>query len=177
MKNDIIFILGGVRCGKSAYGEQLAEQIAMESGRKKIYLATCEALDEEINERIKTHKQRRGDDWQLFEETVNIADIVIAKTNQDAVILVDCLTLWLSNLLHYNLDIEAYSMALCTALQTTKAKVIVVSNEVGQGITPDNALARKFIDYAGTLHQQIAKLADKVVFVTSGIPTIIKGEK
>lgn len=172
MSNNISFILGGVRCGKSAY----SEKIAMESDCRKIYVATCEALDGELRERIKTHKARRGDDWQLIEEAINIVDIIKNSANSDAVILVDCLTLWLSNLLHYNFDIEEYIADLCNALREAKAKVILVSNEVGQGITPNNALARKFIDYAGILHQKIAKEADKVVFMIAGIPTIIKGE-
>jgi len=168
----IKFIIGGARSGKSAY----AESVASASGRELIYIATASAGDSEMSERIKNHKERRGKNWQTIEEEIDISAIIeqLATSNQK-LILIDCLTLWLSNLLHYKLDIEAETEKLLNALKTTQADIILVSNEVGQGIIPDNALARKFVDEAGILHQKIAKIAHEVFFVTAGIPSKIKG--
>lgn len=166
----IKFIIGGTRSGKSEY----AESIANASGCELIYIATASAGDSEMSERIKKHKERRGKNWQTIEEEIDISVIIKQSSNQK-LILIDCLTLWISNLLHYNLDIEVETEKLLNALKTTKSDIILVSNEVGQGIIPDNALARKFVDEAGILHQKIAKIAHEVFFVTAGIPTKIKG--
>ena len=165
----ITFILGGARSGKSAYAEAFAEQ----SGRKKIYLATAEALDAEMCSRIAKHQARRAG-WDTWEVPVAIAE-TISNAPKNAVILVDCLTLWLSNLMYQELDIAVHTQALIETLKRTQAQVLLVSNEVGQGIVPDNALARKFRDEAGLLHQKIAATADRVVFITAGLPSILKG--
>jgi len=196
---EITFILGGVRSGKSNF----AEAMAVQTGKKLIYLATAANMegDGEMASRITSHKARRGENWQVIEEQVDIAGVISSACHPalvagsgatistsafvsrprnkcgvtESVILIDCLTLWLSNLLHYGLDIAEQTDKLIAALKTTNADVILVSNEVGQGIIPDNALARKFVDEAGKLHQQIAAIADEVFFVTAGIPTKIKG--
>jgi len=165
---NITFILGGVRSGKSRYAEQLAECAA----HPKIYLATAEPLDSEMAARISAHRKRRGEGWKTLEIPVEIADAIAAH---EGVIVVDCLTLWLSNLMHKNLDILDYTQQLVSALQATKAAVILVSNEVGQGIIPSNALARQFCDEAGMLHQRMAEVATRVIFMIAGIATIIKG--
>ncbi|MDE3016530.1 MAG: bifunctional adenosylcobinamide kinase/adenosylcobinamide-phosphate guanylyltransferase [Pseudomonadota bacterium] len=168
----ITFILGGARSGKSSYAEQLARQIR----RPRIYIATAEALDEEMQVRIAEHRRRRGDDWTTLEVPLAIAEIIQNPSHKKSLILVDCLTLWLSNLMRHGLDITAQSQALTEALQSTQARVILVSNEVGQGIVPDNPLARRFIDRTGILHQQVAAVAGRVVWVAAGVPTIIKGK-
>ncbi len=182
----ITFILGGVRSGKSAF----AEQLAVDSGLPKIYLATAEAGDAEISQRITAHRNRRGDGWQTIEEPIDIVNIITSachpafiagsvevprpRDKHGVTILVDCLTLWLSNLLHYNHDIEQKTEELIEALKATKNNIILVSSEVGQGVIPDNALARQFVDAAGILHQKIASVADEVFFVTAGISQKLK---
>lgn len=163
-------ILGGTRSGKSAYAESLASK----SGRPKIYLATAEAADKEMAKRIAQHKARRRS-WQTIEEPHHIAEVIANPGHKDAVILVDCLTLWLANLMHHELGIKMQTHNLLDALKHTRAEVLLVSNEVGQGIVPTNKLARQFRDEAGLLHQRIAQIADKVIFMTAGIPTTIKG--
>ncbi len=169
----ITFVLGGVRSGKSVY----AEKIINGYGGQKIYLATAQNIDCEIDHRIEIHKKRRGIDWQTIEEPVEITKIIGKQyiNNQPVNILVDCLTLWLSNLLHYGLNLEEKTNELLEILKTSSSNIILVSNEVGQGIIPDNELARKFCDEAGILHQKVAEIADEVVLVTVGIPVKIKG--
>lgn len=164
----ITFILGGARSGKSAY----AEQLATKSVRPKVYLATAEALDDEMRARIAQHQQRRAG-WETVEAPLDIARVITAYP--DSIILVDCLTLWLSNLIHHGRDIVAETEIMLDALAATRAQVLLVSNEVGQGIVPDNALARHFRDAAGILHQRVAAAADRVVWVVAAIPTTIKG--
>ena len=164
-------ILGGARSGKSAYAEKLA---AMHRGRR-IYLATAQARDAEMQERIKAHRQRRGEGWKLIEEPVNIAPIMAGYQDIDTFILVDCLTLWLSNLMEKNGDVESETQLLIHALTQSQATIVLVSNEVGLGIVPDNALARAFRDAAGRLNQQIATACDEVVFMAAGLPLYMKG--
>lgn len=163
------FVLGGTRSGKSEY----AEKMACESGFSKIYLATCGTYDAEMSRRVDIHKRRRGDDWKTIEEPLEIAKII--KGFGSAVVLVDCLTLWLSNLMHKEMDIARETDILIEALKSTQSEVILVSNEVGMGIVPENALARAFRDHAGISHQKIAEVADQVVLVVAGIPVKIKG--
>lgn len=164
-------ILGGARSGKSAYAEKLA---AMHRGRR-IYLATAQARDAEMQERIKAHRQRRGEGWKLIEEPVNIAPIMAGYQDIDTFILVDCLTLWLSNLMEKNGDVESETQLLIHALTQSQATIVLVSNEVGLGIVPDNALARAFRDAAGRLNQQIATACNEVVFMAAGLPLYMKG--
>ena len=165
----ITFVLGGVRSGKSSY----AEAVAGGRNRNKIYIATSEILDNEMADRVKIHKDRRGEDWQTIEEPLEIARII--GSSQPSIILVDCLTLWLSNLLHKKMDVMRQIDVLVESLKATQAEVILVSNEVGLGIIPENTLARKFSDYAGILHQKVAEVADEVVLMVAGIPVKIKG--
>lgn len=166
-----VFILGGARSGKSAIAERMAEQ----SERPRLYLATAQAQDGEMAARIGAHRARRGEGWTTLEVPVEIAEVLLAPAHAQAVILVDCLTLWLSNLMQARLDVAAQSARLVEALSRTQAQVLLVSSEVGQGIVPDNALAREFRDAAGLLHQQVAAVAARVVWVAAGIPTVIKG--
>ena len=172
MSNRITLVLGGQRSGKSKYAEGLIE--AQGGG---LYLATAQVFDDEMKKRIDTHQQRRGDKWITLEEPLQIANIILRETKLSQPILVDCLTLWLSNMMHEEQNIEAEMENLITVLNKSQGLVVLVSNEVGQGIIPDNALARKFVDCAGRMNQVIAEAAHRVVWVTAGIPQILKDEK
>lgn len=167
----ITLILGGQRSGKSQYAEQLVE--AEGCG---LYLATAQAFDDEMNDRIDTHQKRRGDMWSTLEEPIEISNIIDQEAKAGRPILVDCLTLWLSNLMLAERDISIETDRLVSILQKSQGPVVLVSNEVGQGVIPDNALARKFVDCAGRMNQVIAEAAHRVVWVTAGIPNILKDE-
>ena len=171
MNSNVTFVLGGACSGKSDY----AEQLALESPRSKLYIATAEVGDVEMQARIRRHQERRGTEWKLLELPVIIMQPLLEQQHSNSYILIDCLTLWLANLMHYKVDIVQHTDMLLEALQKTKAHVVLVSNEVGLGIVPDNAMAREFRDQAGKLHQRVAKIANRVVFVTAGIPNVIKG--
>ena len=165
-------ILGGARSGKSSYAQQLAEH----SKQDVIYVATATAGDEEMRLRIQKHQQQRPAHWRLIEEQIHLADSLLQHDAVDRVILVDCLTLWLSNLLGQNnqqlLNDECEKLFdVMPALQST---LIMVSNEVGQGIVPINELARRFVDETGWLHQRLAGMCDKVTFMVAGLPQPIK---
>jgi adenosylcobinamide kinase/adenosylcobinamide-phosphate guanylyltransferase len=162
----ITLVLGGARSGKSAYAEKIIEDLGGGA-----YLATSRIWDDEMAERVQIHQDRRNDLWQTIEEPVAIHDII---ANTDTPILVDCLTLWLSNLMEMEADIDQETKKLCTALYAAKHNVVLVSNEVGLGIVPQNALARKFRDLAGKLNQTVAQTADRVIFVAAGLPLTLK---
>ncbi len=173
MAEKITFILGGVRSGKSRYAVNLSGK----DGKKIAFLATCEALDDEMEERIARHKQERPKNWVTFEEPRKIAAVVKKISRRFDVVLVDCLTLWVSNCLLSGMraeEIEREIKAVLTAAQNGRARVILVSNEVGLGIVPDNKLARDFRDLAGRVNQIVAKKADAVIFMVAGIPVKIK---
>jgi adenosylcobinamide kinase / adenosylcobinamide-phosphate guanylyltransferase len=165
----IILITGGARSGKSA----LAEARARGFPGQPVYLATAEALDAEMSERIARHRARRGNQW--IEREVPLALVeALDDTDGGGVRLVDCLTLWLSNLLHAKRDWPQEASNLAAALVRQTSPVVLVTNEVGHGIVPDNALARAFRDAAGVLNQMIANVADGVEFVVAGLPIKLK---
>jgi len=166
----VTLVLGGARSGKSSY----AEGLVLASGHEAVYLATSEALDAEMADRIALHRSARDRRWTTLEEPLELSATLTAQARSDRPILVDCLTLWLSNLLHAERDIEAETARLVTTLRATAGTIVLVSNEVGLGIVPDNALARTFRDHAGRLHQAVAAVADQVVFVAAGLPLILK---
>ena len=169
----IELVLGGARSGKSTY----AEQQATNSGLSLVYIATASAGDNEMLQRITLHQQQRSQqNWQTFEEPLFLADTLLKACSDDVCIVVDCLTLWLSNcLLHKDADFwQQQKTALLAALPCLTGKIIFVSNEVGQGIVPLGEINRRFVDESGWLHQAIAKQAKKVVFVTAGLPNILK---
>ena len=166
----VTLVLGGARSGKSAYAERLIEAAAPSA----LYLATAEALDAEMAERVHRHRARRGPRWATIEEPLALADRLSSEARASRPILVDCLTLWLSNLLHAPRDIEGESAALLDALPSLEAPIVFVANEVGLGIVPENALARAFRDHAGRLNQRLAARADRVVFIAAGLPLILK---
>ncbi len=167
---EITLILGGARSGKSSFAEKQAKATKL----NRLYLATAEDFDTEMKHRIKKHQQQRGDGWTTIEEPLDLTRELIDNSDDDSVILVDCLTLWLSNLMGKGADIETEFDSLVASLEKLRGQIIFVSNEVGQGIVPDNALARQFRDHAGRLHQQIAEAADHVYFITAGIAQKIK---
>jgi adenosylcobinamide kinase / adenosylcobinamide-phosphate guanylyltransferase len=167
----ISLVLGGARSGKSSFAQSLAE----ESDDDLIYIATAQAFDAEMAERIARHQSDRGPRWQTVECPLNFAEAIVAYQGRGKTILVECLTLWLSNLMLGDHDIPEALSKLVTVLNDTSAKVVLVSNEVGQGIVPDNALARRFRDEAGWLNQKLANVADTVWFVTAGLPQKLKG--
>lgn len=174
----IIFITGGARSGKSRF----AEQMAANYGTSLCYMATAQSLDDEMGRRISKHQQRRGDHWQTIEEPLHLAQTLTVNDGVFSVILVDCLTLWLSNLLLLNEEqgeeaeerVMDEVQRLATALRGMTTPVIIVSNEVGMGIVPDNKLARMFRDIAGQANQTIAAAASEAWLVVSGIPLKLK---
>lgn len=171
-KKQITFITGGARSGKSSFAMQEASKI---KGRKA-YIATAEALDEEMKERIERHKEERGNDWDTIEEPLRIADVIEKTIIGYRVIVIDCLTLWLSNILHRNSNVEKEIENLVNSLRSAQhaSHIYVVSNEVGMGIVPDNELAREFRDLAGMLNRNVAAISDSVYLITAGIPLKIK---
>ena len=167
--NKLTLVLGGTRSGKSAYAESLFEGAATPA-----YLATGTAGDGEMSERIARHKERRGERWKTIEEPIGLAAALLRESRPEQPILVDCLTLWLGNLMGSDRDVGQLFDALISILPRLKGPVVMVSNEVGWGIVPDNALARRFRDHAGELHQRVAAVADSVVLVTAGLPITLK---
>jgi adenosylcobinamide kinase / adenosylcobinamide-phosphate guanylyltransferase len=165
----IILITGGARSGKSVRAESRARGFL----GQPVYIATAEALDAEMRERIARHRARRGNDWIERETPLALVEALDA-TDGGGARLVDCLTLWLSNLMHAERDWSQEAQLLADALARQDSPVVLVSNEVGLGIVPDNALARAFRDAAGLLNQMIARVADEVEFVVAGLPMRLK---
>lgn len=193
MSTKLIFVTGGARSGKSSFALEMANQIVgaglkpAPTKNRKCYLATAQALDSEMEERIARHKAERGPDWDSIEEPLKVTEKIEEVKGRYDVILFDCLTLWVSNLMLKDEEseeecrggvpppvLESDVENLIDACKKTNATTIVVSNEVGLGIVPDNALARKFRDLAGTANQLFAKAADEAYFVVSGIPMRFK---
>jgi adenosylcobinamide kinase / adenosylcobinamide-phosphate guanylyltransferase len=166
--SSVILVLGGARSGKSRFAESL---FADRAGRR-FYVATAEPGDDEMRVRIRQHQARRGTGWQTIEAPLDIEGAIATAGNDAA--LVDCLTLWLSNLMAAGRDIEAATTRLCQTLDGVLAPVVLVSNETGLGIVPDNPLARQFRDHAGRLNQAVAARADRVYFVAAGLPLTLK---
>ncbi len=158
-------LLGGARSGKSSFGEEKA----LMSGLLPVYIATAEARDGEMKDRIHRHQKQRGQSWQTIEEPLNLTRIIEQEARPERILLVDCLTLWLSNLLEKNIDPVKATDDLCLALSTVRGPVILISNEVGQGIVPANPLARRFRDEAGRLNQRIAAVVSDVSFIIAGL--------
>jgi adenosylcobinamide kinase/adenosylcobinamide-phosphate guanylyltransferase len=168
-------ILGGARSGKSALAEQRAEA----SGLKVTYIATAQALDGEMAGRIAHHQRRRPQHWQLVEEPLHLAEVLRRHATPEHCLLVDCLTLWLSNLLAAEpVDEECFFRQredFLDQLTRLPGQIILVSNEVGLGVVPIGRLSRRFCDESGRLHQAVAERCDRVTFVTAGLPMSLKG--
>ncbi|MFK3799356.1 bifunctional adenosylcobinamide kinase/adenosylcobinamide-phosphate guanylyltransferase [Pseudomonas sp. NPDC088444] len=166
-------ILGGTRSGKS----RLAEKLARDSGRDVVYIATSQPLDGEMNERVMLHRQRRPENWGLVEEPLELARVIKENAGQGRCLLVDCLTLWLTNLLMLD-DPQRLAQereALLDGLADVPGDIIFVSNETGLGVVPLGELTRRYVDEAGWLHQALAERCQRVVFTVAGLPMTLKG--
>lgn len=165
----VSLILGGARSGKSA------RALALANTPPHVFIATAEALDSEMTARIAAHQAERGPSWQVVEAPLDLAGAIAAAAAPGTVVLADCLTLWLSNLLHHERDVEAETARVIAALRDAPGWVVLVSNEIGMGLAPMNALGRAFRDAQGRLNQRIAAAADHVEFVAAGLPLPLKG--
>ncbi|MGD8990908.1 MAG: bifunctional adenosylcobinamide kinase/adenosylcobinamide-phosphate guanylyltransferase [Desulfobacterales bacterium] len=172
---EIVLVIGGCRSGKSTYGLQTAQN---QNGDKKIFVATCLPQDEEMALRVERHQKERGKHWTTIEEPLYLAEAISEHSPIADVMLIDCLTLWVSNLFMKSADQnnwEEIVSQLIDALKTASCPLVVVSNEVGTGIVPENKLARQFRDIIGLVNQAVAKIAGKVVWMVAGIPVVVKG--
>ena len=164
-------ILGGARSGKSRRALELAEG----AGQRPIFIATAEALDAEMSARIERHKAERGSAWTTMEAPLELVSTLSETASTGDVCLVDCLTLWLSNLMHHQRDVETETERLCAEIARLPIPIICVSNEVGMGLVPEYELGRAFRDAQGRLNQAMASVCDRVEFVAAGLPMTLKG--
>ncbi len=165
----LTLVIGGARSGKSAHAERLIVALPP----PWTYVATAQAFDDEMRERIAHHQARRDDQWETLDAPIDLV-AALETAGEGTPVLVDCLTLWLTNHMLADHDLEAECAKLAKMLARPKGPWFVVSNEVGQGIVPDNALARRFRDESGRLNQRVAAIADRVVFMVAGIPMQVK---
>ncbi len=165
-----LLVLGGARSGKSAYAQSLAEAYS----RERLYLATAAAGDEEMAARIARHRADRGHGWTTFEEPLEITAALLTRAQPSRVVVVDCLTLWLSNLMLAGRDPGPAVTALAGAIGALAGPAILVSNEVGMGIVPDHKLGREFRDWQGRANREIGAVCDAVIFVAAGFPLQLK---
>ena len=169
----IQFVLGGARSGKSAHAEGLAES----AGNAPIYIATAEIFDSEMESRIALHRDRRGPHWQLVEAPIDLPQAILAADAPNSVILVDCLSVWITNMMVHDRNTDEATEALVDALSSCQGHVILVASETGLGIVPENKLSRRFRDANGRLNQAVAARADEVFFVAAGIALRIKPQQ
>jgi len=163
-------VLGGARSGKSAF----AENLTRDSGLARVYLATATAGDDEMQQRIAAHRHHRGDGWRTVEEPLALVDALSREAKDNNAVLVDCLTLWLSNLMLAERDFEKESHKLADFLRTSQGRIVLVSNEVGLGLVPETPLGRAFRDAQGRLNQIIAAAVPNVAFIAAGLPLWLK---
>jgi len=166
-----ILVLGGARSGKSAF----AEKLLLESAQEKTYLATATSSDEEMASRIRLHRQNRGEAWHTVEEPIAIVECLKRETAEGRAVLLDCLTLWLSNLFMKGCDIDDALNQLAIFLKETRSPIVLVSNEIGLGLVPETKLGRNFRDAHGHLNQAVAAAVPTVIFVAAGLPLYLKG--
>ena len=165
-----LFVIGGARSGKSRYAQARAEA----TGLRPVFLATAQAFDEEMRNRIARHRVDRGANWETVEAPLELAEAITVHSGSDRVLLIDCLTLWANNLILAERDMPAAADCLTAAIGRVKGAVVLVSNEVGWGIVPDNALARRFRDEAGFINQRVAAAVDEVQLLVAGLPLRLK---
>lgn len=166
----VVLVLGGARSGKSRFAEKRGDALV----GQHIYIATAQAFDDEMTSRIARHRADRASHWHTAECPLDLEVAIEEHDGKDSVVLVDCLTLWLSNLMLGDHDVALARDGLANLVSEIQGTLLLVSNEVGQGIVPDNALARQFRDEAGWLNQAMAQAADEVWFVTAGLPQRLK---
>jgi adenosylcobinamide kinase/adenosylcobinamide-phosphate guanylyltransferase len=166
----LTFVLGGARSGKSRY----AEGLVMGCTPPWVYVATAQAYDDEMSARIAEHQNRRDRGWRTVEAPLDLPGAIAAHGNTGQAVLIDCLTLWLSNVMLAGQDLVAEQRRLVAALGNVDGPIVIVSNEVGFGIVPDNALARQFRDAQGRLNMQVAAIADRAVLIAAGLPLMLK---
>ena len=175
MISRVTFILGGARSGKSGFSQRLGESVT----GKRLFIATAQPLDDEMRKRIEDHRVARGQNWETIEEPVKIPKVIGENGKEYGLILVDCVTIWISNLLErFNGDEEKVLeevRRLEESIKESDARCIIVSNEVGMGIVPDNKVARRFRDLLGVVNQRMAELSDRVILMVSGVPMVLKG--
>lgn len=169
--NNLTLVLGGAASGKSLF----AEKLVVQTGRDRVYLATSQAFDDEMRAKIARHIAQRGPDWTTIEQPIDVAAALACVTDTQAVLL-DCATLWLTNVMLAEMDIEVETRKLLSAVADCRVPVVIVSNEIGLGLVPDNALSRQFREAQGLLNQRIAEIATTVVFVAAGLPMVLKGQ-
>ncbi len=172
--NELTFVIGGCRSGKSKHALQIAEDMP---GGRKIYIATCVPQDDEMRQRVAKHQRERSQNWKTVEEPLLLPEAILEHSSEADVVLVDCLTLWLSNLLMETSDeekLEDKISQLTKALKKATCPLILVSNEVGTGIVPENKLARQYRDFTGHANQAVGKAAGRVIWMVAGIPVNIK---
>ncbi len=172
---EIVFVIGGCRSGKSTYALQTAEKMPAE---RKIFIATCVPLDDEMKQRVARHQTTRSRSWTTVEEQLKLPEAILQNSRRADVILIDCLTLWVSNLLMQSGDEKKIADTIpqfIDALEKATCPIVLVSNEVGTGIVPENKLARQYRDIIGRVNQAVAKTAGKVIWMVAGIPVTVKG--
>lgn len=165
-------VIGGARSGKSAYAERLIEQNAGAG----LYLATAEARDDEMQDRIQHHRDRRGDFWTTVEEPLDLAAALAAEARPERPILVDCLTLWLSNLVEAGRDANLEGDKLCATIAELAGPVVLVGNELGMSVVSESASTRRFVDLHGRLNQAVAAISKRVILIAAGLPLLLKEE-
>jgi len=173
--NELIFVIGGCRSGKSNHALRIADKV---TGDRKIYIATCVPQDDEMKHRVAKHQKERGQNWVTVEAPLRLPEAIMENSLKADVLLVDCLTLWVSNLLmetDNKLKLEEVISRLTAALGKDACPIVLVSNEVGTGIVPENRLARQYRDIIGGVNQAVAKAVDKVIWMVAGIPVTVKG--
>jgi len=175
MSRKIVFITGGARSGKSSFA---LKEASLVPGRK-VFIATAEAIDPEMKERIERHRRDRGAGWETYEEPLHVSKAIEETSERCNVLVLDCLTIWLSNVMWAGPDVQREIENLVGTIKrfsgNSPATLFIVSNEVGMGIVPENGMARKFRDLAGTLNQRVAEVSGEVYWTVAGIPVKIKG--
>ncbi len=166
-----ILIIGGARSGKSSHALVLGEIL----DGNRIFVATAQRSDDEMNARIDHHRQERGDLWETIEEPVAICDVIHSNDGGDVTVVVDCLTLWLNNLMLYDHDVDTEIACLVDRIRDFRGDLIIISNELGMGLVPDTALGRSFKDTHGRMNRLVAEVCDQVLLMVAGIPITVKG--
>lgn len=170
---EFVFVIGGEKSGKSSFALREGENI----GLRRAFIATAVPIDEEMEERIKRHRAERDNSWTTFEEDLRLPQLLERIEKEFEIILIDCLTIWVSNIMYHGLDPYEEGKKLMSIVSKKETNFIIISNEVGMGIVPENKLSRDFRKVMGTLNQKMAQIADRVVFLVAGIPIELKGRE